>query len=166
MSADATNRRSVTLSVNRANYTLSLPARRTLLDVLREELALTGTKKVCDLGHCGACTVHRNGKAVLACITLAILCDGDEITTIEGLTPPGDELSKLQRAFIDHDGLQCGFCTPGQIMSAAALLAENSAPGEREVRQHMSGNLCRCGAYDGIIEAILSVTRGEAQPQE
>jgi xanthine dehydrogenase YagT iron-sulfur-binding subunit len=130
--------------------------------LLREDLALTGTKKVCDLGHCGACTVHRNGLAILSCITLAALCDGDEITTIEGMSAPDGTLSPLQRAFIEHDGLQCGFCTPGQVMSAAALLAENSAPGEQEVREYMSGNLCRCGAYDGIVKAVLAAARGES----
>jgi xanthine dehydrogenase YagT iron-sulfur-binding subunit len=131
-----------------------VPSRRTLLDLLRDDLDLTGTKKVCDMGHCGACTVLRNGVAVLSCLTLAVACEGESITTIEGLAGPDGELTPLQQAFIDRDGFQCGFCTPGQIMSATALLAENPVPTDDEIRHYMAGNLCRCGAYLGIIEAI------------
>src|SRR5439155_1019242 len=116
-------------------------------------------KKVCDMGHCGACTVLRGDKAVLSCITLAAACDGERITTIEGVTGPDGELTPLQQAFIDRDGFQCGFCTPGQIMSASALLAENPDPTENEIRQYMAGNLCRCGAYKGIIEAIQQASQ-------
>jgi xanthine dehydrogenase YagT iron-sulfur-binding subunit len=158
---DGSRCREITLKVNGATYTIVVPARRTLLDLLRDDLALTGTKKVCDMGHCGACTVHRNGLPILACLTLAALCNGDEITSIEGIAAPDGALSPVQRAFIEHDGLQCGFCTPGQIMSATALLAENSAPSEREVREYMAGNLCRCGAYDGIVQAVLAAAREE-----
>ena len=152
----------ITLKVNGATYNTTVPARRTLLDLLRDGLALTGAKKVCDLGHCGACTVHRNGTPVLACITLAALCDGDEITTIEGVAASDGTLSLVQRAFIEHDGLQCGFCTPGQIMSVTALLTDNSAPSEAEIREHMAGNLCRCGAYDGIVQAVIAAARGDS----
>jgi len=151
----ANTKHQLTLTVNGESYTISIPSRRTLLDLLRDDLNLTGTKKVCDLGHCGACTVHRNGTPVLACLTLAISCEGENITTIEGLAGPDGELTPLQQAFIESDALQCGFCTPGQIMSATALLNENPSPSEEEVRQYMAGNLCRCGAYKGIIEAIM-----------
>jgi xanthine dehydrogenase YagT iron-sulfur-binding subunit len=147
------------LTVNGQRYKLELPSRRTLLDLLRDELHLTGTKKVCDMGHCGACTVLHDGVPVLSCLTLAASCQGAEITTIEGLAPPGGELTPLQQAFIDCDGLQCGFCTPGQVMSAAALLAHNPTPTEEEVRQYMAGNLCRCGAYKGIAEAVLQASK-------
>ena len=153
----------ITLRVNGQRYTATVAARRTLLDFIREQLNLTGAKKVCDMGHCGACTVHRNGKPVLSCITLAATCDGDEITTIEGLAGKDGALTPVQQAFIECDGLQCGFCTPGQIMSATALLAQNSAPSEAEVREYMSGNLCRCGAYDGIVRAVLSAARGDRE---
>lgn len=144
----------LTLTVNGRDYQRRVPSRRTLLDLLRDDLDLTGTKKVCDMGHCGACTVLRNEVAVLSCITLAAACDAETIATIEGLAGTEGELTALQQAFIDRDGFQCGFCTPGQIMSATALLAENPAPTEDEIREYMAGNLCRCGAYKGIIEAI------------
>src|SRR5437763_15377342 len=146
--------RPLSLRVNGQPYTVQVPARRTLLDLLRDELHLTGTKKVCDLGHCGACTVLREGVPVLSCLTLAVACDGESITTVEGLAGPDGELSPLQQAFIDCDGFQCGFCTPGQLMSATALLAENPTPTEEEITHYMAGNLCRCGAYKGIVEAI------------
>jgi len=136
--------------------------RVTLLDLLRERLDLTGTKKGCDRGQCGACTVLVDGRRVNSCLTLAASCDGAKILTIEGLAD-GDRLHPLQAAFIAHDGFQCGFCTPGQIMSALGLLQEGRAGDDPErVREGMSGNLCRCGAYDGITEAILDVLRKEA----
>lgn len=150
----------ITIFVNSEQYRVTVPARRTLLDLLRDDLHLTGTKKVCDMGHCGACTVLRDGLAVLACLTLAVACDGAEITTIEGIAAEDGTLSALQQAFIDCDGLQCGFCTPGQIMSATALLRENPHPSEAEIRQGMAGNLCRCGAYQGIIEAVQAASSG------
>src|SRR5690349_3796276 len=137
------DRHEINLKVNGQDYTVQAPSRRTLLDLLRDNLSLTGTKKVCDMGHCGACTVLRDGEAVLSCLTLAASCDGAQITTIEGLARPDGQLTPIQQAFIDCDALQCGFCTPGQIMSATALLAENPNPTEEEVRQYMSGNLCR-----------------------
>src|SRR6476661_1148926 len=148
------NRHDISLSVNGEDYNLTISARRTLLDALRDDMNLTGTKKVCDMGHCGACTVLRDGQTVLSCLTLATSCDGAHITTIEGIAEDG-KLTPLQQAFIDCDGLQCGFCTPGQIISATALLAENAHPTPEEIDHHMAGNLCRCGAYKGIREAIL-----------
>lgn len=151
----------VQLRVNGAQTRLSSDARATLLDVLREQLRLTGTKKGCDHGQCGACTVHVDGRRVLACLTLAAALQGKEVTTIEGLAC-GAELHPMQQAFADHDGLQCGFCTPGQIMSAAALLEEGCGPSDDDVREQMSGNLCRCGAYPNIVAAIQSVRRGQA----
>jgi aerobic-type carbon monoxide dehydrogenase small subunit (CoxS/CutS family) len=144
----------IRLTVNAQQYEVTVPARRTLLDLLRENLNLTGTKKVCDMGHCGACTVLRDGTPVLSCLTLAVACDGAELSTVEGLSGPGDELTPLQQAFIDCDALQCGFCTPGQLMSATALLRDNPRPTIDEIRTAMAGNLCRCGAYNGIMEAI------------
>jgi aerobic-type carbon monoxide dehydrogenase small subunit (CoxS/CutS family) len=154
------DRLAVTLSVNGEKYGVTVPTRRTLLDLLRDDLHLTGTKKVCDMGHCGACTVLRDGAAVLACLTLAVACEGAEITTIEGIAAEDGGLSALQQAFIDCDGLQCGFCTPGQIMSATALLRDNPHPSEAEIRQGMAGNLCRCGAYRGIIQAVQVASSG------
>jgi aerobic-type carbon monoxide dehydrogenase small subunit (CoxS/CutS family) len=147
----------LSVSVNGRRYAVHVPARRTLLDLLRDDLSLTGTKKVCDMGHCGACTVLRNGVPVLACLTLALACQGDEISTVEGLAGPDGQLSPLQQAFIDCDALQCGFCTPGQLMMATALLHSNPAPTDVEIKAGMAGNLCRCGAYKGIFEAVKSV---------
>jgi len=151
----------VVLHVNGREYTVVVPARRTLLDLLRNDLDLTGTKQVCDMGQCGACTVLRNGTAVLSCLTLAMACHGDEITTIEGLAGPDGALSALQQAFIDCDALQCGFCTPGQIVTATALLRDTPHPTDDEIRQGMSGNLCRCGAYSGIFDAIKQAAGSE-----
>ena len=144
---------SATLAVNGRTYTLSLDPRSTLLDVLREQLDLTGTKKGCDQGQCGACTVLVDGRRVLSCLTLAVTKDGASVTTIEGLAKDG-ELHPLQQAFIDHDAFQCGYCTPGQICSAAGLIAEGRAKSADEIRELMSGNICRCGAYPNIVAAI------------
>ena len=146
----------LTLSVNGTPVELGVAGHETLLDVLRDRLELTGTKKGCDQGACGACTVHIDGKRVLSCLTLAAQCEGREVTTIEGLGVDG-QLHPLQEAFVHHDALQCGYCTPGQIMSAAALLAEERAESDEEVREFMSGNLCRCGAYPNIVAAIRDV---------
>jgi xanthine dehydrogenase YagT iron-sulfur-binding subunit len=143
---------SVMLHVNGRARRLQLDSRVTLLDALREHLDLTGTKKGCDQGACGACIVLLDGKRVLSCLALAAQCDGRAVTTIEGLAPDG-----RQQAFIRHDGLQCGYCTPGQIMSAVALLEEGRAGSDEEIREFMSGNLCRCGAYPNIVAAIRDV---------
>ena len=142
----------VSFRLNGDERSLAVEPRRTLLDALRVDLALTGTKKVCDMGDCGACTVLLDGKAVYACLTLAVDCDGRTITTIEGLAH-GAQLDPVQRAFVEADAYQCGFCTPGQIMSITALLAEKSAPNEEEIKRAVSGNLCRCGAYQNIVKA-------------
>jgi xanthine dehydrogenase YagT iron-sulfur-binding subunit len=145
-----------TLTINGTRHDLQLDTRVTLLDALRERLALTGTKKGCDHGQCGACTVLMNGRRVNSCLTLAIMCDGGEITTIEGLAK-GDELHPMQAAFLKHDGFQCGYCTPGQICSAVGLLNEGHAHTDAEIRELMSGNICRCGAYQNILAAIKEV---------
>jgi len=144
---------SVSLTVNGARHSLTLDPRSTLLDVLREHLDLTGTKKGCDQGQCGACTVLLDGRRVNSCLTLAVMKDGSNVTTIEGLAANG-VLHPLQQAFIDHDAFQCGYCTPGQICSAAGLLAEGKAKTADEIRELMSGNICRCGAYTNIVAAI------------
>jgi xanthine dehydrogenase YagT iron-sulfur-binding subunit len=148
---------SLTLTINgtRQDVTLDDP-RVTLLDLLRERLDLTGTKKGCDRGQCGACTVILDGRRINSCMTLAVSCTGSEVLTIEGLAH-GDVLHPVQAAFIEHDALQCGFCTPGQIMSAVGLIMEGQAGNDAErVREAMSGNLCRCGAYAGITQAVLA----------
>src|SRR5262249_8964174 len=146
----------VNLTVNKAAHALILDPRSTLLDVLREKLDLTGTKKGCDQGQCGACTVLIDGQRVVSCLTLAVLADGASITTIEGLATNGS-LHPLQQAFIDHDAFQCGYCTPGQICSAVGLIAEGKAKTAEEIRELMSGNICRCGAYTNIVAAIQQV---------
>lgn len=144
---------SVTLTVNGQAHPLTLDPRTTLLDVLREHLRLTGTKKGCDLGQCGACTVHVDGQRVNACLMLAVRLEGREITTIEGLATDGD-LHPLQQSFINHDAFQCGYCTSGQIMSGVACIREGHATSPEQIREFMSGNLCRCGAYTNIVAAI------------
>jgi xanthine dehydrogenase YagT iron-sulfur-binding subunit len=146
----------VTLRVNGASRSVDLEPRVSLLDALREHLDLTGTKKGCDQGTCGACTVWVDGRRVLACLTLAVTCEGRDVTTIEGLSP-GGELHPMQRAFIAHDAFQCGYCTSGQIMSAVALLEEGHAGTDDEIAEFMSGNLCRCAAYPNIRAAIREV---------
>jgi len=145
--------RAVHLTVNDREYSLEVDPRESLLDVLRERLDLTGTKKGYDQGGCGACTVHVDGRRVLSCLTLAVRCAGRRVATIEGVAGEGG-LHPLQRAFVEHDGLQCGYCTPGQIMSALALIGEGHARSREEIREWMSGNLCRCGAYNGMVAAI------------
>ena len=150
----------VSLRVNGKTHDLKLDPRTTLLDCLREHLALTGTKKGCDHGQCGACTVHVNGRRVNSCLSLALMHDGDEITTIEGLGTP-ERLHPMQAAFVACDGYQCGYCTSGQIMSAVALLKEPCGPDDADVKELMSGNICRCGAYPNIVTAIQRV-RGHA----
>ena len=158
----------VTLHVNGRDLTLQLEPRVTLLDALREYAGLTGSKKGCDHGQCGACTVHVDGRRVLSCLTLAVMAQGKAITTVEGLaTGDGDAgLHPVQRAFIAHDGFQCGYCTSGQIMSAAAVLHEPWGPTDDDVREAMSGNICRCGAYPGIVAAVQEARRSSASVQE
>jgi xanthine dehydrogenase YagT iron-sulfur-binding subunit len=141
------------LKINGTEHNLSLDPRTTLLDALREHLDLTGSKKGCDHGQCGACTVLVNGRRINSCLSLAIVHEGDEITTIEGLAQ-GEELHPVQQAFIEQDGFQCGYCTPGQICSAVACIKEGHVKSDTEIREWMSGNLCRCGAYPNIVAAI------------
>ncbi len=152
--AVAAEGQAVKIIVNGKPHQLTIDPRASLLDTLRETLSLSGTKKGCDHGQCGACTVHVNGQRVLSCLTLTASCGGDEISTIEGLAG-GDELHPMQKAFVEHDAFQCGYCTPGQIMSAVALIEEGHAKTEDQVREQMSGNLCRCGAYPNICKAVM-----------
>jgi xanthine dehydrogenase YagT iron-sulfur-binding subunit len=149
----------ITLRVNGTEHRLTIDTRTTLLDALRERLGLTGSKKGCDQGACGACTVLIEGKRVLSCLTLAATCEGRQVSTIEGLSGAGT-LHPMQEAFLRHDAFQCGYCTPGQIMSAVALLAEGRATSDEAIREFMSGNLCRCGAYPNIDAAIREVAPG------
>lgn len=148
----------VALSVNGRRVTVHVPASRSLLDVIRESLGLLGTKRVCNEGDCGACTVLVDGRAVYSCITLAAACEGKSVETIEGITHDG-ELHPVQQAFIDHDAYQCGFCTPGQVMSVVGLLRRQPAPTEEDVKRAVSGNLCRCGAYPNIVAAGLAAAK-------
>ena len=149
----------LSIEVNGTKHKLTIEPRVTLLDLLREQLALTGTKKGCDHGQCGACTVHVDGRRVLSCMSLAVMQDGKKITTIEGLSN-GDQLHPMQEAFIKHDGFQCGYCTPGQIMSGIACIREGHANSDDEIREYMSGNICRCGAYPNIVKAIADIKKG------
>ena len=154
---------SLQLDVNGKPYSLQVEPRVTLLDLLREQLHLTGSKKGCDYGQCGACTVHVNSQRVLSCLSLAVMQNGKKVTTIEGLQKD-DDLHPMQEAFIKHDGFQCGYCTPGQIMSAVACVNEGHAKTEADIREYMSGNICRCGAYPNIVAAIKDVAgRGGVQ---
>ena len=146
----------VSLRINGKTVSLEIDPRTSLLDCLREHAALTGTKKGCDHGQCGACTVHVNGRRINSCLTLAAMHEGDEITTIEGLGEPGN-LHPMQASFVEHDGYQCGYCTSGQIMSAVALLKEPCGPKDADVKELMSGNICRCGAYPNIVAAVQAV---------
>jgi xanthine dehydrogenase YagT iron-sulfur-binding subunit len=154
----APQKTTVALTVNNVETQLKIAPWTTLLDALRDHLDLTGTKKGCDHGQCGACTVLVDGRRVNSCLTLAIMKDGAKVTTIEGLAAKG-ALHPLQQAFIDHDAFQCGYCTPGQICSAAGLIAEGKANSPDEIRELMSGNICRCGAYPNIVAAIQQATR-------
>lgn len=152
----------LTLRVNGKDYVLrGLDTRATLLDTLRERIHLTGTKKGCDHGQCGACTVHVNGRRVNSCLSFAVMHEGDEITTIEGLGQP-DNLHPMQAAFVEHDGFQCGYCTSGQIMSAVALLKEPIGPTDEDIKHAMAGNICRCGAYPNIVAAVRQVRGARA----
>jgi xanthine dehydrogenase YagT iron-sulfur-binding subunit len=148
----------LTLRINGVDHRATLDPRTTLLDALREQLGLTGTKKGCDRGECGACTVHLDGRRVLACMTLGVMAEGHDITTIEGLAREG-VLHPVQRAFIEHDAFQCGYCTSGQVMSAVACIGEGHAGSLDEIAEFMSGNLCRCGAYPQIRAAVLDAAK-------
>ncbi len=143
-----------TLNVNGVRHQVALDIRTTLLDALRDHVGLTGSKKGCDHGQCGACTVHVGGARVLSCLTLAVAVQGADVTTIEGLSKADGALHPMQQAFVDHDAFQCGYCTPGQIMSAIGCVKEGHARSDDEIREHMSGNLCRCAAYPNIVAAI------------
>lgn len=156
----------VTLKVDGRVVKVLIEPRRTLLSVLREELGLIGSKRGCGRGQCGACTVIIDGETAYACLTLAIDCEGREVRTIDGLSD-GKELHPVQEAFVAHDAYQCGFCTPGQVMSAVALLEHNPHPSEDEIRHEMAGNLCRCGAYPNIIQAIVAAAeKGEGHADD
>ena len=148
----------ITLRVNGEHYEVAVESRRLLLDVLRDELGLTGTKKACDFGNCGSCTVLMDGKPVLSCLTLAIEAQGKDILTVEGLARNG-QLHPIQQAFIDYGAIQCGFCTPGMLLSTKALLDENPEPTDAEIKEALSGNLCRCTGYVKIIEAVKAAAQ-------
>ena len=155
-----TYRYNVDLEVNGEPHALEIDARWTLLRVLREVLGLTGTKRGCDLGECGACTVLLDGEPVNSCMTLAAMCDGASVSTVESLGS-SEELNSLQQAFLENDGGQCGFCTPGFVMSATALLNSNPNPSDDEIRHALAGNICRCNAYGRILESVRSAARGQ-----
>jgi xanthine dehydrogenase YagT iron-sulfur-binding subunit len=159
--ADAAEKIPVTLQVNGVSYSVKVEPRMTLLDLLREQLNLTGSKKGCDRGQCGACTVHVNGVRINSCLSLAVCNEGKKVTTIEGLAT-GDQLHPMQEAFIKHDGFQCGYCTSGQIMSAVALVKEGRTQSREQISEFMSGNICRCGAYSNIVKAIQEVKNNQA----
>ena len=152
--ADSHSPLTVNLRINGREHHLTLDARTSLLDALREHAGLTGTKKGCDHGQCGACTVLVDGRRILSCLSLAAMTEGHAVTTIEGLAAPNGNLHSMQQAFIDHDAFQCGYCTPGQIMSALACVNEGHAGSDVEIREYMSGNLCRCAAYPNIVDAV------------
>ena len=158
----------IALRINREHHQLKVESWVTLLDLLRDRLQLTGTKKGCDHGQCGACTVLVDGRRINACLTLAVMHNGREITTVEGLANlvTGPELHPLQQAFIDHDAFQCGYCTPGQLCSAVGLIREGQASTVAEIRELMSGNICRCGAYPQIVQAISTVALGSARANQ
>lgn len=158
--SDMSDTLSIDIQVNGRPYRLDVPASRTLLDLLRDDLALTGAKECCVVGECGACSVLVNGMAVNSCLMLAVEADGAEITTVEGLATDG-KLDSLQGAFLDKGAVQCGFCTPGQLIAAHALLASNPHPSVEEIQEGLAGNLCRCGCYFQIIEAVVAVAEGE-----
>lgn len=147
------------IEINGQLHKLDVEPRVTLLDLLREQLGLTGTKKGCDHGQCGCCTVHVDGRRINSCLSLAVMSNGKKVTTIEGLAK-GDDLHPMQEAFLKHDGFQCGYCTPGQIMSAICCIREGHAGSTEDIREYMSGNICRCGAYPNIIDAIVEVKKG------
>lgn len=153
VSRKSIQKESITLTINGTQHQLKVAPWTTLLDLLREHLHLTGTKKGCDHGQCGACTLLLNGKRVNSCLSLAVMHDGDEITTIEGIAK-GDELHPVQQAFIEHDAFQCGYCTPGQICSTIGLINEGKAKTKDDIRDLMSGNICRCGAYNNIVKVV------------
>ena len=159
-SPDDSDRYSLTLNVNGQSLQVKVAAETTILELLRDDLGLTGTKKGCGLGHCGACTILLNDRRVTSCLTLVVMYNGSSITTIEGLGD-AENLDLMQEAFIQHDALQCGYCTPGQIMSAVGCVAEGHCASDAEIREWMSGNICRCGAYTNIVAAVARVARGE-----
>jgi aerobic-type carbon monoxide dehydrogenase small subunit (CoxS/CutS family) len=157
--ADPAKSRTISVEINGERYEREVPARRLLVHFLRDDLQLTGTHIGCDTGNCGACTIHLDGEAVKSCMLLAVQADGATITTVEGLAANG-KLTPLQQAFSDAHGLQCGYCTPGMLMSASALLAENPSPSEEEIRVALQGNICRCTGYWNIIEAVQLAAKG------
>ena len=157
MAAEPVTSRTVSLEVNGEQIEYDVPTRRLLVHFLRDDLGLTGTHIGCDTGNCGACTIHLGGQAVKSCMLLAVQADGARIDTVEGLAPVDGELSPLQQSFSAHHALQCGYCTPGMLMSASALLAQNPHPSEEEARTAIQGNICRCTGYVNIVEAIVSV---------